>query len=660
MRLSHVHVQNFRSIRDETLELDDLTVLVGANGAGKSAFLRALNYFYQGPAGITREDFYNRETGEPVEITATYGALSDSEREAFERYVHADTLSVTLRIAWLLPQGGGEGTLHSSYHGYIRRHQPFDAAREPGSSAAARIEVLSRLKGDKPDLYDFTPESAWIRAQVQIADWEKEHPEHCSVVLDDGSYFKAPNSGGPLGPYTELIFVPAVRDASDEAVESRTNTIGRLVGLVVGDITGSEDIKQLSAEFKTRYSELVEREKAQRLPRLQETLAGALRGYVPYANVSLEWQGADVNLASPRTVVRLEDDGFLGEIENKGHGLQRLFIVSLLQVASSIRAESEGSADTADATRAPEEETDSHKEEIRRYILAVEEPELYQHPMQARRFAQVLDELASGAPGPGQAQVIYSTHSPFFVGVGRFDSIRRVQKIDAGLGLPMVTGVKRATLDEVMTMVSAASGQGDWSAQRFRSGLRAVLDVSVSEGFFAQKIVLVEGPEDKAVVEAGLRVAGVDIDADGIAVIPVEGKTNLARPYAIFSSLGIPCYLIFDGDADAQAGEQKPETNLGLQRLCGEASPAEFPDTGVRPHWTAFRRELTKDIPEEFGAREFYSARDEIARDMGWGEPSRARKNPTILEATIDRMHHTGRRSATLDGIVDAIRALDH
>jgi putative ATP-dependent endonuclease of OLD family len=41
-----VKAENFRSILDETIACDSLTALVGANGSGKSAFLRAIDLFY--------------------------------------------------------------------------------------------------------------------------------------------------------------------------------------------------------------------------------------------------------------------------------------------------------------------------------------------------------------------------------------------------------------------------------------------------------------------------------------------------------------------------------------------------------------------------------------------------------------------------------------
>lgn len=47
MRLSHLHVQNFRSLLDFEMPLAKLTCLVGANGAGKSTVLQFLDFLAQ-------------------------------------------------------------------------------------------------------------------------------------------------------------------------------------------------------------------------------------------------------------------------------------------------------------------------------------------------------------------------------------------------------------------------------------------------------------------------------------------------------------------------------------------------------------------------------------------------------------------------------------
>ncbi len=68
-----------------------------------------------------------------------------------------------------------------------------------------------------------------------------------------------------------------------------------------------------------------------------------------------------------------------------------------------------------------ESDTGANKFQLPNLVLAIEEPELYQHPSRQRHLASVLLNLAEGAlPGVAKnTQVIYTTHSPLFVGLDR-------------------------------------------------------------------------------------------------------------------------------------------------------------------------------------------------------------------------------------------------
>src|SRR5690606_35321848 len=56
--------------------------------------------------------------------------------------------------------------------------------------------------------------------------------------------------------------------------------------------------------------------------------------------------------------------------------------------------------------------------------LALEEPEMYLHPQAQRYFYRLLCEMAD----ENQCQVIYSTHSPIFADVSRFEGLRLVRR----------------------------------------------------------------------------------------------------------------------------------------------------------------------------------------------------------------------------------------
>lgn len=488
MLIQSLEIVNFRSIKSGVLGFQELTALVGRNGAGKSSFLRALNLFYEGPSSITKEDFYARDLENPIQIKVAY-LLSGEESAAFAGYVLDDVLVVNLRIQ---PTAGREGiqAFSSSYHGTASSHPPFDAIRAL-SSAVERKDACVALKETAGNLYDFEIETAWSRTSENLAAWERDHPAECHRVEDEGTFFKPPHSSNsPLAPYTELIFIPAVHQASEEGTESRNNATGRLVSLVVGSLSDSSNFVALSAEFREKYSSLVEQEKQNRLPALQSKLTSALQDLVADAEVDLDWIGADVSLSQPRTSVRLDDDGFTGAIESKGHGLQRLFIVSILQVAASESSTKNG----LEISR-----------NTRSRILAIEEPELYQHPNQARQFAKILMNISSSVSLMGKTQVLYTTHSPYFVGVERFDSIRLIRKVGDKSTAPLESKIFQAPLATVMEKVNTAHGHEEYSIDRFKAALKNIMDPSVNEGFFAQRVVLVEGAEDKAIVEAALR-----------------------------------------------------------------------------------------------------------------------------------------------------------
>src|SRR4030042_784973 len=104
MKIKSVRIQNFRSLKDQTVDFDNYTCLVGANGTGKSNVLHALNVFFGEfdiPGLDTRilgeEDFHIKNIGDPVEITITFSDLSPEARQELAHYVRHDQLVVSVQ-----------------------------------------------------------------------------------------------------------------------------------------------------------------------------------------------------------------------------------------------------------------------------------------------------------------------------------------------------------------------------------------------------------------------------------------------------------------------------------------------------------------------------------------------------------------------------------
>ena len=119
MIIKSVRITNFRSLYDVVLHCDDLTALVGRNGAGKSSFLSALEMFYEATAQVAHEDFYSEDLSKDIEITVTFSDLTDDERQLFHNYINDTTLTVVRAFSL------ASGKLTKQYYGERLQHPGF-------------------------------------------------------------------------------------------------------------------------------------------------------------------------------------------------------------------------------------------------------------------------------------------------------------------------------------------------------------------------------------------------------------------------------------------------------------------------------------------------------------------------------------------------------
>lgn len=146
MIIHSIHVKNFRSIRDEILICNDLTALVGANGAGKSSFLRALQLFYDNDIKVEADDFYNSDTSQEIVISVTFSELSEDAKKLFASYIQDGCLVVDKMFKWL------NGKSIAKYHGSKLQNSDFGEIRT--SSATSAKEKYKELK-QKPQYSAF-------------------------------------------------------------------------------------------------------------------------------------------------------------------------------------------------------------------------------------------------------------------------------------------------------------------------------------------------------------------------------------------------------------------------------------------------------------------------------------------------------------------------
>lgn len=649
MIVKALHVKNFRSILDERIDCDTLTVLVGRNGTGKSSFLRAMEMFYDPKATVTVEDFYAEDTTKEIEIAVTFTDLGTEEKDLFAPYLNGNDLTV-VRIFAL------SGKKSGTYHGMRLQNVDFASIRDAGG----KREILAKYNElREQSTYSTLPVVKNADAALEaLSQWETTNPDRCDKQRDDGQFFGFTQvSDGNLGRHTRFIYVPAVRDASNDATEGKGSCVTEIMDLVVRRTLASrKDFVALKEETEKNYREIMDPTKLTEVSGLQAQLSDTLRHYAPEANVSLEWAKlGDIDLPLPKAEVKLHEDGYKTSVQRTGHGLQRAFILTMLQHLAAAKGVE---AATDDGAAREGQINDQGEAQLPGLVLAIEEPELHQHPSRQRHMASVLLKLAQGSiPGVAKkTQVLYTTHSPLFVGLDRFEQIRLLRKTDGLAGKARVTKAVKADLDAVAEEIWLAGGsQGSkYTADTLRPRLQAIMTPWVNEGFFADVAVLVEGEDDRAAILGVARSMNYDFDSDGIAVIPCMGKNNLDRPLVIFRHLNIPVYVIWDGDEGNK--DAKPMDNHKILHLVGQQEE-DWP-CGVGDGHACFRTTLEDTLAAEIGQGLFDHLLSGVQDKLGLPNKRDALKKPLVLQRIVEAASTDGKTSATLKDIVERIVAL--
>ena len=296
MRIKSIRVENFRSVRSATLNLDGLTALVGATGAGKSTFLRALLAF-QGKEKPSAEDFYNRHTAEEIAIAVTFTGLPGAAKKKFARYLHGGDLEVTR----VYKHSSNSDAVESSLHGRALRNGDFAGARAAASAGDAVAEY-DRLRA-RPEYADLPKCRTGKAAREALDQWEDDNPDKCRRLADDGSFFGFEGAAeGRLGQFIRMLYVPAVREATGDGTEGgRGSVLHELLELTVkGALAGSARHQRLQKEADALY------EKARNMGAIPEVkrLEGGGRGRHAGAAAARNASAAGARNAGARAACR--------------------------------------------------------------------------------------------------------------------------------------------------------------------------------------------------------------------------------------------------------------------------------------------------------------------------------------------------------------------
>lgn len=631
MKIKKIRIENFRSFSDEEIQLDDYTCFVGPNGAGKSNILCALNVFFRqykdsttDLSRLTKEDFHHKNTTKPIRITVTFGDLSNEAKESLSDYVRHDQLVVSAVAEYK------EGIADVKQYGnrlVFEQFAPYFVAEKEGTKVADLRPIYSGIRATYDELPNVSTGKDMVAA---LHEYESQHPEQCTLLPSPDQFYGISKGANRLAEHIQWVFIPAVKDASVESEETGGSALSQLLSRTVrSKVNFDEQIQELKEQITADYQAILDAQQGA-LDELSKALDDRLKSWAhPNANAEIRWKhdsDKSVKVEKPYAHILLGEKGFQGELPRFGHGLQRSYLLALLHELSQL----------------------SEQENLPTLVLGIEEPELFQHPPQARHMAHLLQQLSST-----NNQVFLCSHSPLFINGSNFEQVRMVR----GSGDPVASAVKHMTLSDLSAKI-AVEGKQQLTDLGVMAKIHQALTPIVNELFFSNILVIVEGYEDIAFLQTYLVLMGLDgkFREFGCHIVPANGKSEIPRAFAIANHLGIPTFVLFDADGNAREDngnkEKHRKDNSLILKLAGLEGENVFPENNkFFDNLVMWETDITELIGNEIEDWQDFETR----AALHFGRPRGLKKNSLAVGYALELAWSEDKKSSSLQELVNRI-----
>ncbi|NPU86380.1 MAG: AAA family ATPase [Syntrophaceae bacterium] len=538
MKIREVIIQNWRSIGNIKLSVQDLMIFIGQNNHGKSNILSALLFFF-GEIGLDDLDF-KKDTKE-LFVEVLFGDLDNSDRTTFKKYVTANN---TIRV-----QKVATKEQISSYHGYTETPME-DWLKEANIAAYAKREDAEKLP-----LAQLLPGGGRITKDI-FREAQERYIENnrdnliFSYELEQGPFLGAKNVA--KGIFGEVYFVPSVKKAEEDLSTRGRSVFSALYARVINKM--SETNKEFS-DAKERIASLMrilnrvnedgtENEaRPIELTSFEKSLADELRNWAATIDVEITPPDLDDIFKVGATV--WVDDGIRTNVGRKGQGLQRALIFALVRSLAKLAIQEEDREDSQEENK----DGGTSRKASRSSYFILEEPELYLHPQAQRELFDSVVELSKA-----ESQVLICTHSSSFINLDRYRSICIVRKNSVEEGTTTFQCVEELFPDP---------------KEKDLFNIAYWINPDRGELFFARKVILLEGPTDKTVLP--LLAHRLGIFRHDYTLIDCGSKDSMPNYIQLLNKFNLPYIVVYDKDhqpgksADAIAAADKVSKRINSQ-----------------------------------------------------------------------------------------------
>lgn len=505
MKIKTIEIENWRSIKNMTISAQDLMIIIGQNNHGKSNLLSALLFFF-GEIKHQNLDFFQKTNELFVDIE--FSDLDEQDNTTFQKYITKQGTIKVRKIAYL------DGSFE--YKGWVQNCTE-DYLKEENAVNYTKRETASCLP-----FYSDLPATGKLSKQ-QIIEAQQNYIQKNITNLTfnyelESTHFMGLKSVAK-GIFGEVYFLPALKNAAEDFTSKDTSIFSKLLGEVIETMSinnadwqeTKQQLNKVFSKFNKYINGIENAGRPKQLSDLEKELSKELQSWNAYFDIELNTPDIDSVLKSNASV--WIDDGTRTDITRKGHGLQRAVTLALIQLIAKRQLQS-----TSDS------ETTTRKISKSRYFI-FEEPELYLHP-QAQRvlFDSFVDLSNTGS------QVILCTHSSNLINIDKYKSIYIVRKENDQTG---------STITQCEDDLFDGSERENWNLSYWINPDRGEL-------FFAEKVILVEGPTEKTIIPALAKQ--LNAFRHDYTIIDCGSKDSIPLYLKLLNKFGIKYIAVYDQD----------------------------------------------------------------------------------------------------------------
>ncbi|MBN2168014.1 MAG: AAA family ATPase [Actinobacteria bacterium] len=427
------------------------------------------------------------------------------------------------------------------------RDYPFIEAKDKESW----IELVFSLTTDEynslPDKYKYKINFLRVRKYFKSNDRNKTGIIFGYISenqIDTDSFFGAKNVQS--GKFGDIIFIPAVSKVDDHTKLSGPSALRDLLSNVLESvIEASPSYKKFEKDF-TEFAfqiKLEETADGKSLKRLETDITQLLSSWGTNFQLDMKSPNATEIIKSLLSYCCVDEDhGKPIAADQFGSGFQRHFIYSLIQIGSQYIG-----------TKKPKK-TKDFTPSLK--LVLFEEPEAFLHPPLQEILGQNLNKLAEEA----EQQVICSTHSSHFVSRNA-DKIPAIIRLKREKGRIRTYQIDCCVWENIIDSNQAINSIADkypkikskFQEDDKKPEMEAIkyflwLNPDRSSIFFANQVLLVEGPTEQALLNKLIGDVRIKIPDDGIYVLDSIGKYNIHRFMNLLKHMGIAHSVVHDDD----------------------------------------------------------------------------------------------------------------